>query len=571
MEDTKKDEVTSSGSAGLNSSSLGRRDLMKLGVGAGVAVAGMLTAPGALAQQGQSATSVPPASPLAQQSSIGDGTQHWPDIRESEMVTASMQVGYNVSSGPGWVNNSGRASGNGPMDETTRRIVEWVHSYSPSDLTDSLVAVVNDAMVDSIGVMYGAFESDPARINARLAARYPGPSTVFGYGIKTSEEMAAFANGCLIRHTDFNVGSHNTEILGGIFAVGEAQHSSGAQVMAALVIAYEVIGALANAWAANQDHLAGWDAPYHCIATAMACGSLMGLNQDKLANAVSLAIVPHMPLYSHIGTASMWKGSHSSESVKNGTWAAVLAKEGFTGWCTPFEGRDGLLSHLGPFARDLKFPTSPDGRTVIQNMLGDYRGYKFTASEGNTIDFHETIAPSVMEWTKPEEIASMEFYAGSMYRWQEVCDPPKWDPRNRETADHSMPYNIARHLIDGYIYLDSFAKEKYMDPKARELMNKITCHPGVPSKPQSYLTVRKKSGEEKVFNSGPRPTRARADLVAKYDRLAEFGGINKDQAARARDQWMNLRAVKDIGEAIQIVAKFGNPKALTDDSPSRIA
>jgi hypothetical protein len=266
MEAIKKDGVTGSESAGSKSSGLGRRDLMKLGVGAGAAAAGMLSAPGVLAQQGQQAPSpVPPTSPLAQQSRLGDGTQIWPDLRESEMVTASMQAGYNVSSGPGWVNNSGRANGNGPMDECSRRIVEWVHAYSASDLTDSLAGTIGEAMMDSIGVLYAGFESEPARANARLAARYPGPSTVMGYGIKTTEEMAAFANGCMIRHTDFNVGFHNTEMLGGILAVGEALHSSGAQVMAGLVIAYEVVASLANCWGGNQDNVNGWDSPYHCI------------------------------------------------------------------------------------------------------------------------------------------------------------------------------------------------------------------------------------------------------------------------------------------------------------------
>jgi len=567
MTEKKREDGTLKNSADELGLGLGRREMIrKMGLGAGVAAAAMFNSEIASAQQAAPATN-----PLGQQSTRGDGTQHWPDIRESEMVPASVQTGYTVSSGPGWVNNSGRASGNGPMDESTRRIVEWVHAYSPADFTKSLEAVVGDAMMDSLGVMYGAFESDPARINARLCARYPGPSTVLGYGIKTTEEMAAFANGCMIRHTDFNVGSHNTEILGGILAVGESVHASGEEVMAALAIAYEIIGGLTDAWGASQDHIEGWDSPYHCIATAMACGKLMKLNQDELANAVSLAVVPHMPLYSHIGTASMWKGSHSSESVKNGTWAALLAREGFTGWSVPFEGRDGLLAKLGPFVKDLKFPANPNGQTVIESMLGEYEGYKFTASEGNTITFHETIAPAVMAWTKPEEIASMDFYTSSIYQWQEVCDPPKWDPRNRETADHSIPYNIARHLIDGYIYLDSFAKEKYMDPKARDLMNKVTCHPSVPGKVGYYLVVRKKTGEEKTFNSGPRPKRTRADLIAKYDKLVDFGGINKDQANRARDQWSNLRNVKDIGDAIQTVAHFGNPKPLTDRSPSRIA
>ena len=56
----------------------------------------------------------------------------------------------------------------------------------------------------------------------------------------------------------------------------------------------------------------------------------------------------------------------------------------------------------------------------------------------------------------------------------EIGDAPKWDPRNRETADHSMPYMFARALLDGDIYLDSFRPEKYMDPVVRALMGKIT-------------------------------------------------------------------------------------------------
>jgi len=47
----------------------------------------------------------------------------------------------------------------------------------------------------------------------------------------------------------------------------------------------------------------------------------MGLNQDQLANALSLALVPHMPMYvCHIGIQSMWKGTHSAEQVRNGVW-----------------------------------------------------------------------------------------------------------------------------------------------------------------------------------------------------------------------------------------------------------
>jgi 2-methylcitrate dehydratase len=552
-------------------SRLCRRDVMKLGVGAGVGVAAMLKAPAAFSQQAQiqGQQPGPPTSGLDKASS--DRVQHFPDITESEEVITTVQPGYVTKTGPGWVNNSGRAYGNGPMDESSRRIVEWVHGFSESGLTDSCIETINYLQHDTLGSLFGGFESEPARINARLSQTMPGPCTVMGYGIKTTYEMAAFSNAAMIRHTDFNATPHNNEMFGGVLAVGEALHSSGMQILAAMAICYEVVTAIGNTGQGSYDP-SGWDSPYHSVGVAMACGKLMGLNQDQLANALSLALVPHMPMYvCHIGTQSMWKGTHSAEQVRNGVWAAMLAREGMTGPCMPFEARDGLIAHIGPFTSDLRLPTSPDGKLAIETIHGNGGGYKRIATEGNNQNFHQNIAPQILAWTKPEEIESIDakfHYFG----WQEICDPPKWDPRNRETADHSAPYNIARMLLDGSIYLDSFTREKYMDPKVRELMARITFSPNKhPEYGGDIFTVRKKSGEERTFYGGTIKPMTNEELKAKYYRIAEFSGVDKAQADRAIQQWMNLKEVRDIADAIQTVAKFGRPRPLSDRSPARIA
>ncbi len=164
----------------------------------------------------------------------------------------------------------------------------------------------------------------------------------------------------------------------------------------------------------------------------------------------------------------------------------------------------------------------------------------------------------------------MDLLVRSMYQWQEVCDPPKWDPQNKETADHSLPYNIARHLLDGYLYLDSFSRDKYQDPNAVDLMNRIRVRPNVSEDngPQT-LTIRKKSGETRTFTGGTVAPMSHDDIIAKYNKAADFGGVSKDQAARALKTWMNLKDVKDIGDAIQVVAKFGNPRPLSDKTPAK--
>jgi 2-methylcitrate dehydratase len=530
----------------------------------------MLAAESALAQRqgaqrGRMSGSLAPAS--------SDSVQKWPEIAESEQMVTSDQVGFEMSSGPGWVNNSGRAFGNGPMDECSRRIVEWVNSYQLNP-TDSFLEAFNYLMLDTVGSIYTGFESEPARINARLAQTMRGDlkCTVVGYGITTTPEMAAFTNAAMIRHTDFAAGAHMNEMFGGVLAMGEALHASGPKVMEAMTIAYEVITGIGNTGKGNYDP-GGFDAPYHSVGVAMACGKLMGLNEDKLANAVALAMVPHMPMYvTHIGTQSMWKGTHSAEQVRNGVWASMLANGGMTGPCQPFEGRWGLIAHIGPFTRDLRFPASDDGRMAIETVHGNGRGFKRFPLVGGAEIFCEHIAPELVAWTGPDEIASikMEF---NFPLWQEDADPPKWDPRNEETADHSLPYIVCRMIIDKEIYLDSFTKEKYMDPKVRDLMNKVTIHPH--NNPAfgngTRITVRKNSAEERVFTGQPATPMSHDELIAKYNRICDLKQISRDQANRAREQWMNLKDCKDIANAMQMIAKFGQPKPLSDMTPARIS
>jgi len=139
-----------------------RRDLMKLGVaGAGLA---MSVAPAlgaaALSPQQTSAGQRTAAPEPAGRRQLGPptgllrpsttrGVQQWPLIAGSQVIVASGQVGYTVHTGPGWKNDSGRANGNGPMDETTRRITDFVDWYNESKLTPKLIETINYLMADT--------------------------------------------------------------------------------------------------------------------------------------------------------------------------------------------------------------------------------------------------------------------------------------------------------------------------------------------------------------------------------------------------------------------------------------
>ncbi len=523
-----------------------RRELLKLGagVGAGIVVGEMLSSASAVAQGG-----APPAA----------GSLVYRPERWREQLRYS---GVKLETGPGFKHDAQRAAGNGSMDPTSRKIVEYARAFSAADLTAPLESAFANTMLDSIASLVSGFESEPARICARLARATRGQleSTVLGYGVVTTPELAAYANSSMIRHTDFN--DHTSDMIGGILALGEATHSSGTDVVLAIILAYQVYGALSGAGGSTE----GFDAGiYYAPAGAVAAGKLLELNDDQLANALSLALTLHVPLrVNRSGTLSMQKGCATADAARSAVFAALAAREGMTGPAEPFEGRDGLWDKItGPY-RQLRLPPPPPSGVGLNNIIKRY------PAEAYTLALHETVIPQVRAWTKAEDIAAIHVEL-SFVGWLEIADPPKWDPRNRETADHSLPYEVARALLDGEIWLDSFDAAKRNEPTLRSLMAKITAavNPEYSYHGQMRMTVRTQSGGERVWEIGKDNTSlslgspvTHDEIIAKFNRVCAFMQVSNAQRERALEQWSDLRAVSDIAEPIGNLARFGRPAPL---------
>jgi 2-methylcitrate dehydratase len=511
-----------------------RRRLMK--IGAGAALAPMLGTAGASAQAAKPQQPVNAAEPTVNKT--------------------------------GWKNDASRISGNGPMDDTSRRIVHYVSSFSESDISDAVADAAGNTLLDTMSALIAGFETEPIRIGARMAKtmRSDLKSTVLGYGITTTPEMAAFVNGCMMRYADFNdvnTGGHFSDMIMGVLAVAEAVHATGAQTLAAVTLAYEVAGAMTRAGSSSR----GWDSPFELPAIAVAAGKLMNLNEDQLANALSLALVAHMPMSAaHEGPLSMWKSCHAPEASRCAVFSALLAQAGMTGPAEPFQSKGALFDHIGTFTKFALPTTSLDGRMVIQRA-----NYKRSPAEASMQSILELV-PEIRAWSKPEDITAIEIQLAPGWL-QEIADPSKWDPRNHETADHSIPYVLARCLLDGEIYLDSYSEEKFMDPAARRLMDVTTARANTTTRynnealsldGQIHLTFRNKSGGELVKETtvAYKKPMTRAELVAKFDRVCAYRKMPDEQRDLVKKQWLNLREVKDIAEAMQTLAKFGQPQAL---------
>lgn len=360
------------------------------------------------------------------------------------------------------------------MDNTTHKLARYVASLRYEDVPASALHMAKKLLIDAIACAVGGYHGEPSRIARRLAARTSGEpaARVLGSGAPSSMEMAAFANSVMVRYLDFNdtytsIGEgHPSDALPAVLAVADAHRIDGRATLLALVAAYEVYNALCDATSLRDK---GWDHGYFVVfAAAAGAGKLLGLDLQKMGNAIALAAGPNVPTrQTRSGELSMWKGCACAASARGGVFAALLAQEGMTAPTAAFEGRHGVWEQVtGPF--ELATLGGTDRGLGIERT-----GIKFFPTEyhsqiplGLALDLRSRIAL--------EEIESVHVETYHL-AWSEIgSEPEKWDPKTRETADHSLPYMLAAALVDGSISLATFSDERIRDPGLRPLMNRIT-------------------------------------------------------------------------------------------------
>jgi len=378
-----------------------------------------------------------------------------------------------------------------------RRLALYAHALAFEQLPAAVVHEAKRRIIDALACALGAVQA-PAldlarRAERRLAAG--GLATILGTGERTSPDLAAFLNGYLVRYLDYNdtylskEACHPSDNLPGLLAVAEHEGRSGADLLTALVVAYEILCRLADA-SSIRDR--GWDhVTYGGIAVAAAAARLLACPPDQIEQAVNIAAATGINLrQTRVGELSMWKGAAYGGASRHGVFAAYLAREGFTGPAPVFEGRRGFEAQVsGPLRIPRmagEIPQMPDdadrweeegGRPFaeepdrFQLMRTDIKywpaEYHSQAAIAAALDLRARgLRPQTIERVTIETFrVAVEIIGG---------EPEKWAPTTRETADHSMPYLVAAALLDGEITERQFAPERIAAGDVRSLMARIS-------------------------------------------------------------------------------------------------
>jgi 2-methylcitrate dehydratase len=337
------------------------------------------------------------------------------------------------------------------------RIVESISRFQTGLRYDELPADVVHAakrvLVDTLGCALGGYDTPAAKVARAIAeAVSPAPksrrASVLVDGAATSPDLAAFANGVMLRVLDFNDsfhgkgnGGHPSDVIAGILAVAESDHADGKSTLLAIVSAYEVFcryvgrtGLGANPW----DHVSAT-----VLGVAGAASRLMGLSENQLQHALTLAIVPNMALRAtRFEELSMWKACAAANASRNGVFAALLASHNMTGPPRPFEGRGGAFS--GPVPAFEPVPLgADDGYAIQQCQFKRFPVCSLTQTAASAaLELHD-------QGVNPADIERIRLGTTGFAISVTAGDREKWRPLTRETADHSLPFVVAATVRDG--------------------------------------------------------------------------------------------------------------------------
>jgi 2-methylcitrate dehydratase PrpD len=336
--------------------------------------------------------------------------------------------------------------------------------------------------LDLLGVAIAAAR-EPAVIAALGYAKKfggAGLSTIYGGNGKFFPAQAALVNGIMGHCYDYDdfhrgmVAHPGVVIVPTALAVSESEGLDGKRFLAAVILGYEIAIRSAMAGKAGVAHEKG----FHPTGTAgvfgatVAAGKILGLDEVKMANALGIAGSQASGLFEFQADGSWTKRFNAGWASHNGIVAALLAKEGFTGPHSVFEGVQGYLSaYLGKGNYDEKVLVQALG-SEFEILDTEFKLYPCCGYNATPIDGTLEL---VQEYNiVPDEIEEIE--ARVFKELLNTCAEPrnrKIKPASRVDAQFSIYFSIASAIVRGKPSLDDFSDKSVRDKQVLDLASKV--------------------------------------------------------------------------------------------------
>ena len=421
----------------------------------------------------------------------------------------------------------------------------------PTTVTEAAKLLI----LDTLGVTLAGSRDGACRVFSQWVRNQEALplATVMGQGFRTHPLLAALANGHAAHALDLDEGKHLSALtLPAALALGEPDHLSGAKILRAVIVGYEVGSRLDAAFdgARKQERGPTYRGWHHTgtngsLAAAVTAGVILGLTVPQMRFALGIAANGASGLRANMGT--MAKALVAGNAARNGVMAATLAQRGFTAEEAILEAPQGIADAFclegeidwGVLSRDLGKRYSLEGGPATKEFPC------CTPAHRPIEAFLKLVREHGM---KAEEVDRIE------------CDPHAFSLRRHEALDaqagqYSLEYCLAVALLDGKMGLDQMTDERVRAPDVQALMRRLQIVPlrDVPSRrdAKERLTVYLRNGRSLTAEvDRPRRLSTRKEIETKFFDCAPRA-ISTEAATRIHHAVLDLENIGDIAIVLE--------------------
>lgn len=461
--------------------------------------------------------------------------------------------------------------------QATRAVVEFMTGMRLADVPAEAVAIAKRCIIDGLGVMLAGSTTPAAAIlrEHTRAAGTVGEATAIGAKpFRASAAHAALMNGLSGHALDFDDTQLSTTPdrifgllthptvppLAAALAVGERQKASGAQVLEAFLVGFEVECKISEAIHSHHYkkgfHSSGTVGTFGAMA---ATARLLGLDAAQIGHA--LAIAASMASGIRVNFGTMTKPLHVGRASQNGVTAAELAARGFTGGGDALDGPWGffqVFSFADGFDPDRIVGVLGRPHTIVSPGVS-IKPYPCGVLGHPSMDAMRTLV--LTHDVKPEQIKAIRLRAGS-----NILNPLRYKVAKSELeAKFSPPFMLSALAIRRKAGIHEFTDEFVLSEPVQTMMAKVTTvlDPEIEAKGfekiRSTVEVDLLDGRTLVqpaderYRGGPDHPFTREDLHEKFTDCASLV-LDAETRERVFTTVEQIESLPEIGQLVRWLA-----------------
>jgi 2-methylcitrate dehydratase PrpD len=429
-----------------------------------------------------------------------------------------------------------------PETSVAETLAHEIAALKPDALPAATTRKCQDLLIDVVGLCVTARNED--YITSALAGwEDDGPCTAIGHKRTLNAAGAAFVNGTAAHGEDFDDTFEGGPVHAGavivpaVLAACERHNPDGGMALIGIAAGTEVLCRLSLV-VPKAVHKAGFHptAIFGAMGAAAGVGAALGLDAREIVDALGIAGSMAGGIIEYLAEGAWTKRLHAGWAAQSGIRAALLARQGFVGPRTVFEGVHGLFHGFAHTTKgDYEALTRDFGTRWVTDTLA-FKPYPCGTMAQPYIDCARRLAARGL---KAEDIAEIvcEVAEGTVHRlWEPLA--AKQRPPNGYAAKCATPYLLATGFVTGGVGLGAFTEVAIRDPRVLALAAKVKYvidpQNPYPANYTGHLRATMKDGsviEERQphLRGGAQEPLTRQDVMDKFVLNARHGGWTKTQ------------------------------------------